>query len=118
MKQPTEHQVGFLHWFQAQYLRVMIFAIPNGEKRSISVAKRLKAEGVMPGVPDLFIPEWSLWVEMKRAKGGRLSDDQRQVIARLEQMGHFVIIGRGAEDASRQVRSFELEQAAIKRGAR
>ena len=115
MKPPTEHQeqVGFLHWFRAQYPRVMIFAIPNGEKRNISVAKRLKAEGVMPGVPDLFIPEWLLWVEMKRAKGGRLSDDQKEVIARLEQMGHFVIVGRGAEDASRQVRSFEIKQRLI-----
>jgi len=57
---PSEHseQVGFINWFRVQYPRVLIFAIPNGEKRSISVAKRLKAEGVVRGIPDLYIPEW------------------------------------------------------------
>jgi hypothetical protein len=46
---PSEHseQVGFVNWFNVQYPRVLIFAIPNGEKRSITVAKRLKAEGVV-----------------------------------------------------------------------
>ena len=44
----SEHseQVGFVNWFRAKYPKVLIFAIPNGEKRSISVATRLKAEGV------------------------------------------------------------------------
>ena len=81
----------------------MIFAIPNGDHRAITVAKRLKAEGVVPGVPDLFIPQWSLWVEMKRREGGRLSEDQRQMIAYLQAVGQQVIVGKGAEDASRQV---------------
>jgi len=102
---PTEHaeQVGFVQWFRARFPRVLIFAIPNGEKRSISVAKRLKAEGVVRGVPDLFIPEWNLWVEMKRAKGGRLSPEQKEMITYLEIIGHQTIVGNGAEDASKQV---------------
>lgn len=102
---PTEHaeQVGFVQWFRARFPRVLIFAIPNGEKRSISVAKRLKAEGVVRGVPDLFIPEWRLWVEMKRSKGGRLSPEQKEMITYLEIIGHKTIVGNGAEDASKQV---------------
>ena len=76
---PSEHdeQVGFINWFRAKYSGVLIFAIPNGEKRAISVAKRLKAEGVVRGVPDLYVPTWNLWIEMKRASGGRLSPDQK-----------------------------------------
>lgn len=102
---PTEHaeQVGFVQWFRARFPRVLIFAIPNGEKRNISVAKRLKAEGVVRGVPDLFIPEWRLWVEMKRSKGGRLSPEQKEMITYLEIIGHQTIVGNGAEDASKQV---------------
>ena len=44
---PSEHseQVGFINWFRSQYPEILIFAIPNGEKRSISVAKRLKDGG-------------------------------------------------------------------------
>lgn len=105
MTAPTEHaeQVGFVQWFRAQFPRVLIFAIPNGEKRAISVAKRLKAEGVVRGIPDLFIPALGVWIEMKRAEGGRLSKEQRETIRYLESIGHTVIVGRGAGDASRQL---------------
>jgi len=72
----------------------------------MSVAKKMKAEGVKPGVPDLCVPEWRLWIEMKRRTGGRLSADQKDWIAYLEGIGDTVIVGRGAEDASRQVLQF------------
>lgn len=109
---PSEsaEQVGFLQWFEVQFPRVWIFHIPNGGHRNISVAKKLKAEGVKPGVPDLHIPEWRLWVEMKREKGGRVSREQREWIDHLEAIGHTVIIGKGAADASRQVLEFYREQ--------
>ena len=104
----SEHseQVGFVNWFRAKYPHTLIFAIPNGEKRSISVATRLKAEGVTRGIPDLYIPSCNLWVEMKRATGGRLSPDQKKVIEYLRSVGHTVIIGKGASDASKQVLEF------------
>ena len=104
----SEHseQVGFVNWFRAKYPKVLIFAIPNGEKRSISVATRLKAEGVTRGIPDLYIPSCNLWVEMKRATGGRLSPDQKKVIEYLRSVGHTVIVGKGAGDASKQVLEF------------
>jgi len=104
----SEHseQVGFVNWFRAKYPDTLIFAIPNGEKRSISVATRLKAEGVTRGIPDLYIPSCNLWVEMKRATGGRLSPDQKKVIEYLRSVGHTVIVGKGAGDASKQVLEF------------
>ena len=110
---PSEHseQVGFINWFRSQYPEILIFAIPNGEKRAISVAKRLKAEGVVRGVPDLFIPAWNLWVEMKRVSGGRLSTDQKQMISYLENIGHKVIVGKGATDASQHIRKFMEKNA-------
>lgn len=105
---PSEHheQVGFLHWFRSKFPGTFIFAIPNGGKRAITTAKALKAEGVVRGVPDLCVPEWNLWIEMKRQKQGRLSPDQRHVIMKLENIGHTVIVGYGATDASRKVLEF------------
>jgi len=85
----------------------LIFAIPNGEKRAITVAKRLKAEGVVRGIPDLFIPQWNLWVEMKRVSGGRLSPEQKAMITYLESIGNTVIVGKGAADASKQILEFK-----------
>lgn len=102
---PSEHQeqASFVHWFRHQFPRVLIFAIPNGEHRSVSVGKRLKAEGVVRGIPDLFIPALGVWIEMKRIEGGRLSKEQRETIRYLEGIGQTVIVGRGAQDASRQL---------------
>ena len=105
---PSEHQeqVGFVQWFEGKFPLVRIFAIPNGEHRSMSVAKRLRAEGVRPGVPDMYVPEWGLWIEMKRQKGGRLSKDQIDWIEYLERAGQAVIVAHGASDASKKVLSF------------
>jgi hypothetical protein len=99
----TEEQEGFVNWFRAKFPAVLIFAIPNGGHRAISTAKRLKAEGVVPGIPDLHVPAWRLWVEMKRVKGGKLSAEQVAMIGHLESIGHKVIVGKGAEDASAQI---------------
>ena len=109
MTSEHDEQVGFVIWFRSRFPGVLILAVPNGGKRHPATARKLKAEGVVPGVPDLFVPEWSLWVEMKRAKGGRLSPDQRQVIAYLESIGHSVIVGHGAEDASRQLIEWRMQ---------
>jgi hypothetical protein len=99
----SEEQEGFVNWFRDKFPGVLIYAIPNGGHRAVSVAKRLKAEGVVAGIPDLHIPAWQMWVEMKRVNGGSLSLEQKAMIAYLEAIGHRVIVGRGATDASRQL---------------
>jgi len=105
MTTPSEHleQVRLVSWFRRSYLGVRVFAIPNGGGRSASQGASLKAEGVQAGVPDLFVPEWLLWVEMKREAGGVVSPVQKDWIAYLEGIGHRVIVGRGFEDAKRQI---------------
>lgn len=104
---PSEHQeqAGFVQWFRAKWPRVLIFAVPNGGKRNILTARNLKLEGVVPGVPDLFIPAWGIWIEMKRQHGGRLSPEQIEMINYLESIGHRVIVGHGAADASAKLLS-------------
>lgn len=99
----SEEQIGFVRWWEGQFPRVRLFHVPNGGHRAMSVARKMKQEGVRPGVPDLCCPEWRLWIEMKRQSGGRLSADQKDWIAYLEGIGDTVIVGKGAMDASRQV---------------
>ena len=103
--------MGFVNWFRARFDGVLIFAIPNGEKRAITVAKRLKAEGVVRGIPDLFIPEWCLWIEMKRVKGGRLSPEQKEIIGYLESIGQTVLVGKGAKHASKLILEYVEENS-------
>jgi hypothetical protein len=110
---PSEHseQVAFVQWFRLQFPGVLIFAIPNGAHLAGTIAQRaaqvarLKAEGMLPGVPDLEIPEWNLYIEMKRQRGGRLSADQVRIHDALRRAGKRVIVAKGWEDAADQVRS-------------
>ena len=101
MSIPTEHQeqVAFVEWFRRQFPTELIFAIPNGGQRNVIVAKKLKAEGVVRGVPDLYVPSKKIWIEMKRQKGGSLSPHQKEIIMYLESIGDTVIVGRGFLDA-------------------
>jgi hypothetical protein len=104
LRVPTEHeeQREYVRWFRQTYPEGRIMAIPNGGARSQATASRLKAEGVSPGVPDLFIPAWGLWVEMKRANGGRVSPEQKEWHIYLETCGYRVIVCHGCADAIKQ----------------
>lgn len=101
----TEHEVQreFVRWFRQSLPGVRIFAIPNGGFRGKAAAGRLKAEGVSKGVPDLFCPELFLWIEMKRAKGGVVSPEQRDWLDYLASCGYATLVCRGLEDAKEQV---------------
>lgn len=107
----SEHleQVRLVSWFRRSYPDVRIFAVPNGGARSGPQGAKLKAEGVQAGVPDLHIPAWSLWVEMKRAKGGTVSPEQRDWIDYLEGIGHRCIVGRGFDDAKAKIEALALD---------
>ena len=110
IKPPSEHseQAAFVAWFRAK-TSVRIFAIPNGSQRSRVTGARLKAEGVSPGVPDLYIPEWKTWIEMKRRTGGSVSKEQKDWIAYLRSLGDTVLICKGAEDAVRQIMNERID---------
>ncbi len=106
---PTEHaeQVTFVQEFKNAFPGIRIFAIPNGGYRHKATAQKIKAEGGEPGVPDLFIPAWNLWIEMKRTKGGRLSPDQKDWIAYLRTAGHYAIVCNGWQAAMEAVKEWQ-----------
>jgi len=108
----SEHveQREFVSWFRKTY-KAKIIAIPNGGQRNIVTAARLKAEGVTPGVPDLFVPEWLLWIEMKKKSGGSVSASQLEWHNYLKSINQSVIVCRGYEDAQCQVENFAKEVA-------
>jgi len=98
---PTEarEQMLFIQWFERTYPNVLIFHIPNGGSRRASEAAKLKAMGVKKGIPDIQIPAWNLWIEMKRQKGGSISLEQKNRHEYLISIGHTVIVAKGFEDA-------------------
>lgn len=95
--------MDFVSWFRKSFPGVLIYAIPNGGWRGKKQAIDLKAEGVVAGVPDLHVPEFGLWIEMKRSKGGRVSAEQAEMHERLRAIGHDVIVAKGCADAVAKV---------------
>lgn len=96
----SEHveQREFVSWFRRTHRPVRIFAIPNGEQRARVTGAKLKAEGVSAGVPDLYIPAWRVWVEMK-AVNGIVSDKQADWHAYLRSIGDTVLVCFGKDAA-------------------
>ena len=107
----TEHaeQVKFVWWFRQAYPSVLIFAIPNGGFRSKVTAQKMKMEGVTPGVPDLCIPEWKTYIEMKRVKNSSTSPEQRAIIEQLKGCGYTVEVCKGFEAAKKFVLSLNCD---------
>tara|TARA_R110000868_G_scaffold39573_1_gene137708 strand:- start:611 stop:943 length:333 start_codon:yes stop_codon:yes gene_type:complete len=99
LKTENREQIEFIQWFKRNCPGELIIHIPNGGSRNIVEATTLKAMGVMAGVPDLFIPGRSLWIEMKRAKGGRLSAEQKVLIDVLHSYNYTVKVCKGCAEA-------------------
>lgn len=89
----------------------LLYHIPNGGARNKATAGRLKAEGVKAGVPDLCLPVargncHGLYVELKRARGGKVSDEQRNWMTALGQEGYMVAACPGWEQAARIIEGY------------
>lgn len=106
-----EEQTALMQWAQSQERHypplAKLIAFPNGmAASSIVEARRMKAQGMKPGVPDLILPfpcggKAGLWIEMKRRDGGRLSSDQRIWLDYLNEVGYHAAVAKGWEDASK-----------------
>jgi len=118
---PTEHKIQtalFDYLALAAKPELEIRAIPNGEKRHISVASRLKAEGVRRGTPDIFVclPGGKIaWLEMKAAKG-RLSEDQIAFRDRVLSLGHLWAMARSVDEAIEHLTDWGVMKPAYMRG--
>lgn len=122
--QPSEEeeQAAVMEWamlMERQYPELaLLFHIPNGADRHPAVAAKLKRQGVKAGVPDLFLPVarggWhGLWVEMKRRKGGRLSEDQKAWIEALTEQKYMAVRADGAEEACDVIFKYLTKEAEL-----
>ncbi len=112
----SEHgiQSAFIRWVRmAEKMHPalqLMFAVPNGGKRSVITAVLQKAEGVRKGVPDIMLPVprhgfTGLAIEFKKP-GGRLSEDQVEYIQKLVEEDWIVDVLTDAEDAIKVVKKY------------
>ena len=103
---PTEsiEQINFFLWVRKNYPKLIIFSIPNGGLRNKQVAMKLKREGVLSGVSDIFCPELKLFIEMKRVKGSTTSKEQKEFIFEMKKLGYKAEIAKGFEAAKKIIK--------------
>lgn len=61
------------------------------------------AQGMLKGCPDLFIPEFGLFIELKRRDGGVVSAEQLACHEKLRSYGYRVEVCHGAKEAYKTV---------------
>lgn len=105
---PTEdsEQIKLAVWLTKQGIK--FYAIPNGGHRNYLEAVKLKRTGVQAGVPDICIPQacgayHGLYIELKRVKGGRVSDSQNYWLGLLREQGYYAEVACGADEAKEMV---------------
>jgi hypothetical protein len=109
---PLEHdeQVTVVQWLEWQ--QIPFFAVPNGARVRPSQARKLKAEGMRAGVPDLWLPVHRIVIEMKRrdAVPSDTSPEQRAWLEKLKTAGWDVAVCHGADVAIDWLRSLGVER--------
>ena len=103
---PMEHeeQAAVIAWADQHPIAKHLFAIPNGSHKSPAMAAKFKREGLRAGYPDLGLDVarrgyHGLRIEMKRIKGGVVSDNQAHWFAFLTDQGYCCKLCRGAYEA-------------------
>ena len=83
---------------------ICLFAVPNAAKRSAKLASMMRAEGMRSGIPDLVLAVargqfHGLFIEMKKARGGKASPNQIMTLSAFHRQGYAVRICHGFEAA-------------------
>lgn len=118
MTSESQEQINLFTWANLQSCKIpelkLLFHIPNGGKRSIVTARRLKAEGVKAGVPDLFLPVprggfHGLFIEMKAGKN-KTTEKQDAWIDVLKEQRYKVVVCYGCEEAMTEIKKYLKEE--------
>jgi hypothetical protein len=98
-KSEDMEQAEFVQWMRRTHPEHRIYAVPNGGLRSKRTAMMLKITGTVPGIPDLAVPSLFMYIEMKKAKGGRVSPEQKDWLEYLRSVGYHAEVCNGKEEA-------------------
>lgn len=105
----SAHQAQVMEWSKWAYktgkypMLNMLHCSLNGVKLSATQARIAKAQGMLSGVPDLFLPlpkngHHGLYIEMKSEKG-RLTENQQWFLSNAESLGYKTAVCYSAKEA-------------------
>jgi VRR-NUC domain len=105
----SAHQAQVIEWSRWAYktgkypMLNMLHCSLNGVKLSATQARIAKAQGMLSGVPDLFLPlpkngHHGLYIEMKSEKG-RFTENQQWFLSNAESLGYKTAVCYSAKEA-------------------
>ena len=114
---PTEdeEQMALFEWARLNAGRWpelrWLYHVPNGGSRGPAEAGRFAAMGVKRGVPDVALDEprggfHGLRIEMKRRKGGKVSDEQQEWIDHYNSIGFRAVVCYGWDEAREAIETY------------
>lgn len=110
-------QSACVKWFRYQFseYKDLLFSIPNGiplanQNIRTKIYKKLKEEGLQPGVPDLFLAVGNsiyngMFIEIK-SKTDRLRKKQVDMIRALEQQNYKCVVVRSLDEFIEQINEY------------
>lgn len=108
-------QIHLMDWARLQQKAhpelELLFHIANERKSTPAAGQWMKQKGVKAGVPDLCLPvarngKHGLWIELKRAGGGRLSEAQKEWLDRLRDEGYEAKVCHGFDEARKAIEEY------------
>lgn len=108
-KQRTKHnqpearlQEVCVAWFRYAYKNHILFAIPNGGRRDAKEAAHMKRQGVLAGVPDMYLAAAKggyagMFIELKVGKN-KETEKQVGVREKLERSGYRCVVCRSLDE--------------------
>lgn len=112
----TNYQQQVVEWARLAHMSGkypnldMLHCSLNGVKLSGTQAKIAKGQGMLSGVPDLFLPVpkngfHGLFIEMKSGKG-RLSTNQTCFLSKVELLGYKIAVCYSANEAIKTIENY------------
>ncbi len=117
----SQEQAALFQWIRLQpEIKHIAFSTANGAQLAGSAKKRamqmnnLKATGFLVGTPDIVIPVArkpysAMFIELKRKKGGNVSENQKNVLKALSDAGNCCVVAYGCDDAIKHIKEYLSE---------
>ena len=107
----SDEQRQLIQWCRGKPWGQFLFHIPNESVGGMGWIVRNRQLGMKKGVPDLMLPipmhgYHGLFIEMKTAKGGQLSEEQKRWILALVQFGYKAVVCKGWEEARKELEEY------------
>ena len=104
-------QIKTINFLRLQYPRVLFTISPAGIRLHPAVGSKFKRMGYRAGTPDIMIFEpnkyfHGLFIELKRIKGGIVSDNQQDFLNHLQANGYAAEVANGHVEAIKIIKNY------------